>query len=345
MCLSVLSAIDLLMPLRVEFQEEEGVDSGSIVKEWFLMISDALFDPSAGLFQCSDQGNFKILPKYESPDPGDPEISFLPGMNRLSLYHFFGRLVAKALLDGHTLGVHLDLFLMKFILDEPVDVEDLRHSDEQLYQSLKWTLNYDISEADLGSFTVSVRTDDGLAEVDLVEEGSSKNITEENKEEYVTSLLRWLVDGNCKEEKEAMLQGLQELIPRNMLQNLSSLELQTILCGEREIDLEAVKAEVQYKGGYTENSDQIKWFWQAVLEMTPDQQRRLLQFCTGSDSLPIKGFNPPLTITRSYMASLRDLPTSHACFNQLAIPEYKDPETLSEKLEYAISNTNGFHLT
>jgi hypothetical protein len=33
----------------------------------------------------------------------------------------------------------------------------------------------------------------------------------------------------------------------------------------------------------------IRWFWQVVEEMSPEKQRRLLLFVTGSDRMPIGG--------------------------------------------------------
>jgi hypothetical protein len=38
------------------------------------------------------------------------------------------------------------------------------------------------------------------------------------------------------------------------------------------------------------------------------------------------------------------LPTSHTCFNQLLLPEYKTKQKLKERLALAISNAEGFGL-
>jgi ubiquitin-protein ligase E3 A len=38
----------------------------------------------------------------------------------------------------------------------------------------------------------------------------------------------------------------------------------------------------------------------------------------------------------------RLLPTSHTCFNSLILPDYKDYETLKEKMLIAIQHNEGF---
>lgn len=41
----------------MEFHDEEGVDEGGLLKEWFELISKGIFDPNYALFQQSAQGS------------------------------------------------------------------------------------------------------------------------------------------------------------------------------------------------------------------------------------------------------------------------------------------------
>jgi ubiquitin-protein ligase E3 A len=84
--------------------------------------------------------------------------------------------------------------------------------------------------------------------------------------------------------------------------------------------------------------------WEIVHEMTEDQQKKFLAFCTGSDRAPILG----LGSVRIYVGRMGEdsdrLPSAHTCFNHLLIPEYPDKEKLKQKLLLAITNSEGFGL-
>ncbi len=75
-----------------------------------------------------------------------------------------------------------------------------------------------------------------------------------------------------------------------------------------------------------------------------DDQKRLLEFCTGSDRVPIRGLRDiRLTISRNGSDASK-LPTSHTCFNHLLLPEHTSKEELQRSLQVAIRNSRGFGL-
>lgn len=47
----------------------------------------------------------------------------------------------------------------------------------------------------------------------------------------------------------------------------------------------------EYDGGYCSNSPVVRWFWQVVHAFSSEDQRRLLQFATGSDRVPVGGLS------------------------------------------------------
>jgi ubiquitin-protein ligase E3 A len=58
-------------------------------------------------------------------------------------------------------------------------------------------------------------------------------------------------------------------------------------------------------------------------ELTLDEKKKLLEFCTGSDRVPIKGLSSMrLTISKQGPDSAQ-LPTSHTCFNHLLLPQVR----------------------
>ena len=42
--------------------------------------------------------------------------------------------------------------------------------------------------------------------------------------------------------------------------------------------------------GYEEDSEVVRWFWMLVKEYSNEQRLRLLQFITGTSSIPLEGF-------------------------------------------------------
>jgi ubiquitin-protein ligase E3 A len=66
----------------------------------------------------------------------------------------------------------------------------------------------------------------------------------------------------------------------------------------------------------------------------------------GSDSMRYVSLSLCLSLylSRARLTVRNSLPTSHTCFNQLLLPEYKTKQKLKERLALAISNAEGFGL-
>lgn len=107
-------------------------------------------------------------------------------------------------------------------------------------------------------------------------------------------------------------------------------------------DFNELEKSTEYDGGYTIDSQTIKDFWHVVHDFTLDDKRKLLQFTTGSDRVPVGGMSHlKLVIARNGPDSDR-LPTAHTCFNVLLLPEYDSREKLQDRLLKAISYSKGF---
>ena len=70
----------------------------------------------------------------------------------------------------------------------------------------------------------------------------------------------------------------------------------------------------------------VRWLWEVVREMTPEERSKLLFFCTGSAKLPATGFGELMgyggqqqrfTVSRVHGADTGQLPTASTCFNKL----------------------------
>ena len=47
----------------------------------------------------------------------------------------------------------------------------------------------------------------------------------------------------------------------------------------------------EYEGDYSESTPVIRQFWSVVHAMTEEEQRKLLQFATGTDRIPVGGMS------------------------------------------------------
>ncbi len=123
-------------------------------------------------------------------------------------------------------------------------------------------------------------------------------------------------------------------------------ELELLVCGEPTLDFEELERAAQYESEEFGPSNQVvKWFWEAVHELSDERKKKLLHFATGSDRAPIGGLkNLTLVIQRSGGDGDDRLPSSHTCFNHLLLPNYSSKEILVARLAVALDNSEGFGL-
>lgn len=107
-------------------------------------------------------------------------------------------------------------------------------------------------------------------------------------------------------------------------------------------DFDELEGATEYDGGYLNETSIIKDFWAVVHAFSLEDKRKLLQFATGSDRVPLGGLSKlRLVIARNGPDSDR-LPTAHTCFNVLLLPEYSSKEKLKDRLLKAINYSKGF---
>jgi len=66
-------------------------------------------------------------------------------------------------------------------------------------------------------------------------------------------------------------------------------ELSFLLCGTQQIDIQDWQENTEYKG-WSQNSKQVKWFWEVLSSLSQEKLRKFLEFSTGMPRVPIEGF-------------------------------------------------------
>lgn len=64
-----------------------------------------------------------------------------------------------------------------------------------------------------------------------------------------------------------------------MIKILSHKDLEYSICGNKKVDFEMLKRHTEYKKPLKENSDLVKFFWEAVNELSEPEQLKLIKFC------------------------------------------------------------------
>ncbi|CAK4235833.1 unnamed protein product [Aphanomyces euteiches] len=319
---------DLQLKPRITFDDEGGIDSGGLTKDWYLQVSRLAADKSRGLFRPLDNSLLEINPEADTPD-------------HLKLFRFFGKFLAKAIFDRHVVHLPLAPVLYKHFVGLAITTEDLIAMDPQFHKSLKWIEDNDVTDVLYETFSIT-RSNNTI--VDLKENGRNIDVTEANKHEYVKLMLQWRTEFAVRPQLDALFNGMHVLLPNHALHCFEWSEVELLLNGNPNIDVDLLRANVNFQGGYDANAQVVLWLWQALRTWDNAKRQLFLKFTTGSPAIPLDGFEPPFTITKSDLEPTA-LPRSHTCFNQLVLPEYLSYAVLQEKITFAIQNTEGFELS
>jgi atrophin-1 interacting protein 5 (WW domain-containing E3 ubiquitin protein ligase 1) len=106
----------------------------------------------------------------------------------------------------------------------------------------------------------------------------------------ISLMAYWKFTVGIEEQTKSFLDGFNEVVPLEWLQYFDERELELMLCGIQDFDIEDWERHTIYRH-YSRSSKQIVWFWQLVREITSEQRARLLQFVTGTCRLPVGGFS------------------------------------------------------
>ncbi|CAJ0967660.1 unnamed protein product, partial [Ranitomeya imitator] len=235
------------------------------------------------------------------------------------------------------------------------DLSDLEYLDEEFHQSLQWMKDNDIHDILDLTFTVNEEVFGQITERELKPGGANIVVTEKNKKEYIEKMVKWRIERGVVQQTESLVRGFYEVVDARLVSVFDARELELVIAGTAEIDLGDWRNNTEYRGGYHDNHIVIRWFWAAVERFNNEQRLRLLQFVTGTSSIPYEGFaslrgsNGPRRFCVEKWGKITALPRAHTCFNRLDLPPYPSFSMLYEKLLTAVEETTcsgkgGHHL-
>ena len=347
---------ELLRPLKVRLGEddgEEGFDSGGVQQEFFRLAIAECLDPNHGAFTIDDRTRMAWFA------PGSLVESWK--------FELMGLLVSLAVFNGLTLPVTFPKALYRKLLDWPV--EDLSHIEDGwpslasgLQSLLEWdeengsvedifSRTYEFSVSTHGSHVTRHMTSDdsswpqmGESEQATDELEEAPLVTAENRRAYVKDYVRYLTDVSVRPQFAAFERGFRACLVPKSLRLLNPSLLQSLVEGEQEIDIAELRRYTRYVG-WDASHHTVKDFWSIVKRYDENMKRRLLEFVTASDRLPVGGMQNLQFVVQKNGEEEGEgghLPTAYTCYGTLLLPEYRDKEVLKKWLTMALENAQGF---
>eukprot|EP00038_Savillea_parva_P000639 m.97467 g.97467 ORF g.97467 m.97467 type:complete len:935 (-) comp10217_c0_seq1:217-3021(-) len=336
--------------IHVEFEGELGMDMGGVSRDFFEnVLSSYINDPKTGLFAPAPDGG--LLPKKGASKTTE-------GVRLFAL----GRLMALAVTSGIPLSVRFSRMLYKVLLGEEITADEVQRIDPNFAEHRIAALLKPGGVAELESVLceeltfVSVPGDEARGEVaneqvDLVESGSQIRVTEKSKHAYVQLLVEHYLVGYCRGDLAYLVEGFFDILPQSVLRGsdgdtLSAIELELIVTGLPNIDVNEWKQHTTGDLLKPEHATLAEWFWDVVESMSNEERAMLLSFACGAGRLPAGGFaalQPPFSVEVNMHESADHHPSAHTCFNQLCLPgTYGSREELRKKLGVSIREGKGF---
>ncbi|KID93175.1 HECT domain-containing protein [Metarhizium guizhouense ARSEF 977] len=352
---------ELLRPLKIHLGEgaggEQGFDSGGVQQEFFRMAIAECLDPNYGAFTVDDRTRMAW---------------FVPGsLVEIWKFEMIGLLVSLAVYNGLTLPITFPKALYRKLLGQPVEelyhiadgwpdlangLTALQEWDEKdgLVEDV-FARTYEFSVAAFGADVTLPMSKDKSSWPQGIPTPLARNspaaledetplVTSENRDEYVSDYVRYLTDVSVRPQFQAFERGFRACLDAKSLTLLTPSLLQSIVEGVQEIDISELRRYARYVG-WDSSHHTVKDFWSIVKRYDDRMKRKLLEFVTASDRLPVGGMrNVQFTVQKNgeEEGSGGHLPTAYTCYGTLLLPEYNDKEVLRERLGMALENAQGF---
>eukprot|EP00466_Bigelowiella_natans_P011582 jgi/Bigna1/55601/estExt_Genewise1Plus.C_650016 len=332
------------------------VDGGS--RPWVVSYAGFGGQDAGGLFRdsvstlCTELQSkwvplFIPVPNSRDGGVGDNQEKWLPNPSsrsalHISNYAFVGKLMGIAVRGSHMLNLDLPSLVWKPLVGDTVTMSDVKAVDEGFKNNIKKNIN-NITSSSSSLFVLSAcgffLLGALIRRVELKEDGKNIDNTWETREEYL-SLLKQAKLAEVRPQAQAIRKGLGTIVPIQLLPLFTWQELEMMVCGKREIDIDYLRANTRYRAPVKGTDPHVKMLWEVLEDFNHEERRLFLRFVWGQSRLP---YNPADFTQKFEILSSRDnndgvLPVSHTCFFSVELPRYTNKASMREKILYAITN-------
>ncbi|KAF0700488.1 Aste57867_9018 [Aphanomyces stellatus] len=259
---------------------------------------------------------------------------------------FLGKLLGVAIRTKFCLSLKLSQVVWKLLVQDTITVDDLDAIDTLIVSSMRSLRNIEHSGVTEETFAdvmletmTTLSTDNRM--VHLVDGGDAIPVTFATRHMFADLVESYRMH-EFDEATSYLRQGLGMVVPLRLLRLFTWMELESLVCGTPEVDIDLLKTCTEYSG--CQSTDQhIVWFWEVLRGYSQESREAFLRFVWGRSRLPRSvhefqcGQQFKLQVFERSPADVY-LPVSHTCFFSLELPRYTSLEVLSTRLTYAIYN-------
>ena len=345
--------INLKNKILIHFIDENTNNEEGIYREWFTCLFKEFLKEKNKLF---------ILNNNDCLFKGTYIINQFCDSKLYDYYEFFGKLLIKAIMENVHMKDHLNIILIKHILNIQVELEDMKFYDINIYNSLKKIKEENIDNNEAFSqlnFTYNIQNKNGIiSSTEMIPGGNDVYLNENNKKIYIERIIYYETYFKYKEQIEKIKKGFYSIVDDIIGKFFTAQEFDFEIVGMKKIDLEDWKSNTIYKGYYNKDNETIKIFWDVLSNLNQNNLMIFFEFCTGLCNVPVDGF---CSLKGSYNTiqkftieplmsefSLNDnnnqfkLIQSQICFNKIFLPEYKNKKEMEKAIQIIVENDTGY---
>ncbi len=284
-------------------------------------------------------------------------------------FEMIGILFSLAIYNGITLPVTFPLALYHFLLPsnsplrgreiEPDTLEFIKDGWPSLAKAFEFLLTWsdgDVKDVMMREYAFSFDAfgqkidhnmttnvvDPDLERSIIPSSGDIPMVTNENREQFVKDYIFFLTLRSVAPQIGAFQKGFLTCINPKSLYFFTPSTLRALVEGTQHISVPDLRHCTRYEDGYSKNHPAIVQFWSIVERYSQEDRRRLLEFVTASDRVPVTGYESITFHIVRLGGDTESLPTSSTCFGKLYLPDYGNQDKMKRKLELALQNSQGF---
>lgn len=192
-----------------------------------------------------------------------------------------------------------------------------------------------------------VAKDDGVASKD---DSASRallaslelNFSQSNQRQFLEDVRRARLQ-RSNAQLDSLLQGLGDVLPVELLPLWTPEELELMICGPIELDVELLKRVTAYGPGVREDDEHVQFFWNMMERMTMEEKGDFLKFASACSRLPSSAGDHLMPFSFLKPESKMDnnpddyMPKVFTCFFQMHLPRYTSQEVCDAKVAQAVT--------
>ena len=353
--------------LEFEYKGEIGNGVGPTL-EFYTLIIDKIREDKNMWYKTT---NGYLFPKLLNPNENNDEI--------LEKFKLLGFIIGRAIYDDRLLDIPLSNEFWGLLLNYPVDLNNIKFLDKDLYKTLFDFLNVikknkeyiiknnieNIKNTNFDNIILynNCKLSDldiyfifpGYNNIELKPNGNDILLTMNNIEEYVNLIFDYFFYKGVNLAVKSFKEGFNINFNIEELKCFTLWEIVEYICcgGDKKWEEKNLYENIKPDHGYSIRSKTFVDLIKFMCNLDKNNRRKFLIFTTGCSRLPLGGFKAlslELTVVKKNLEEENDpenyLPTVMTCQNYLKIPEYSSYNILENKLLLAMNEgCNEFNLS